>query len=222
MGTLGCGRLLSHEEMAKQKLEERYDMTFEVAKVLGGGILDECYTVIAYPEDDPKTMFRASINNDGSGESDNYVCKLVCQQISDRIAKNMDSLNGTYYIYTAPLIDSVGLSDIDMTVEQYMEEFPEDVFHVYLNYCPERMDADEFYAGLSNMFKGLEELSGRIYLYIVKENTLGSIQEYLEENDKMYDDYKSMTDSYYVGVIPFEEGKIQLTISEIKDMVGKQ
>ncbi len=220
MSTFGCGRSLSYEEMAEQELEERYHMPFEVDNIQEQNIFDGYYTVIAYQKEDPKTLFRATINADGSGESDNYVCKLVCQQITDRIARNLDALNGTYYIYTTPLIDSVGLTDVGMTVEQYMDRFPMDIFHIYLNYCPDQMDVDEFYKGLSNMFKGLDGLSGNIYLYMVKENTIRDIQAYLEENDKMYDEYKAIVDPYYVGSIPFEKGKIKLTVSEIKDMVG--
>lgn len=220
MNTFGCEKLLSHEEIAEQKLEERYHMPFETVSVLGGGILDEYYTVIAYQKDDPKTLFRATVNNDGSGESDNYVCKLVCQKISDRIAENLNDLNGIYYIHTAFLVDPPGLIDVKMTVEQYMEICPDDTYHIYLNYCPEQMNAGAFYESLSHMFTGLEGMSGRIYLYIVNERVLSDIQEYLEDHDKMYDDYFHIVEAYDVGIIPFKNGKIQLKSSEIKDMVG--
>ncbi len=216
----GCGKMLSYEELAEQKLEERYDMPFEVVDVLGGNIGDEYYTVTAYQADDPKTLFRATVSNDGLAETDNYVCKLVCQRISERIARNLDELNGIYYIHTAFLVDPPGLTDVEMTAEEYLEQYPGDTYHIYLNYCPDRMDPAALYESLGKIFQGLGNVRGRIYLYIVDERTLGQIQGYLEEHDKMYDDYQHMVEPYEAGIIPFEDGKIQLTGAEIRNMVG--
>lgn len=220
VNTFGCGLLMSHEEIAEQRLEERYGMPFEIVDTLGGGILDEYFTVIAYQKDNPQTPFRATVNNDGSGESDNYVCKLVCQKISDRITQNLDNLNGACYVYTAFLVDPPNLTDVDMTVEEYMMMYPNDTYHVYLNYCPDQIGSAAFCESLSGMFEGLEGLSGRIYLYAVNERILNNVQEYLGEHDKMYDDYFHIVEPYDVGIIPFENGKIQLTDSEIEAMIG--
>lgn len=49
--------------------------------------------VIAYPQSDPTLLFRASINDDGSEESDNYVCTLVCQRLSEQeLEKNLNAV----------------------------------------------------------------------------------------------------------------------------------
>ncbi len=69
----GCINVVSDEELAKTKLEEKYYKEFVIEKVQSRSLLEKYYTVIAYPMDDPEIMFRAYVNMDNSGCSDNYV-----------------------------------------------------------------------------------------------------------------------------------------------------
>lgn len=216
----GCSGVPQYEKLAELKLSERYDIQFKVDKVLEVNKYDGYFSVIAHPINDSDIVFKATINNDGSGESDNYVCKLVCRQISEQILRKLSSLNGFTYVYTTPLIDSVGLSDTNMTIEQYVNRYPDEVFHVYLNYSPSELDVDTLYSSILNMFEGVEAVNGEIYLYLVKDNTIRDIRSYFKTNDRLYDDYKSMVEPYYVMTIPFENGNISMTGSEFKSMLG--
>lgn len=107
MNSVGCGKVSSYEEIAKEKLYERYQDDFEIENVQSHHFLSGYYTVIAYPQSDPTLLFRASINDDGSEESDNYVCTLVCQRLSEQVEKNLNALNGFYYVYSKPRIATV-------------------------------------------------------------------------------------------------------------------
>lgn len=215
-----CSGVSNYEKLAELKLSERYNTQFKVDNVLEVNKYDGYFSVIVHPLSDSDLVFKATINNDGSGESDNYVCKLVCRQISEQISRNLSSLNGLTYVYTTPLIDSVGLNDINMTIEQYVNRYPDEVFHIYLNYSSSELNVDTLYSSISDMFKGIGAINGEIYLYLVKDNTIRDIRSYFKTNDKLYDDYKSMVESYYVMTIPFENGSINITDLEFKSMLG--
>ena len=220
MNNVGCGKVSSYEEIAKEKLYERYQDDFEIENVQSHHFLSGYYTVIAYPQSDPTLLFRASINDDGSEESDNYVCTLVCQRLSEQVEKNLNALNGFYYVYSKPRIDTVNIQNKEMSVREYVQEFPSCAFRTYLFYCPETFDAEAFAFNIQQAFNGLEFIEGKIDMYFVPdEDSLGKIQNYLETHDQMYDEFKDIADSYYKGSIEFKFGSWSMSLEEIQEMV---
>ena len=105
----GC-TFIENDEFAKKRLEEKYNESFEVEKILEGHIIDGYYTALAYPSDMPDVLFNVSVDADGDAISDNYVSKRVFKKMSDRIGNNLDDLNGCFYIYCTPLVE---LRDLD-------------------------------------------------------------------------------------------------------------
>lgn len=219
MSTTGCNKVLSHEEKAIQLLNAKYNDSFEVEECQSKNSFEEYYTVIAYQKNNPDILFKAEVDYDGKKVSDNYVSKILCRKISDQIAKNLDDLKGIYYIYSEPMVELTVLDDTDITVEKYMEISPLNKFIVYLNYCPEGDDAEDIFLALQGAFKDMECISGQIQLYIVDENMLMQIQNYLENNDALYDEYHSATEQYKAGNIKVENGKIIASKEEIEKIL---
>lgn len=219
MNTAGCSNTLSHEERAVQLLNAKYGDSFEIEECQSRNSFGEYYTVIAYQEKNPDMLFKAQIDFDGKKISDNYVSKILCRKVSDQIAGNLDGLKGIYYIYSEPMIELTMLDNTDITLEEYMEISPLNKFIVYLNYCSGEDDADDMLRVLQGAFKDLECLSGQIQLYIVDENMLMQIQDYMENNDTLYDEYESAMEQYLAGIIKVEKGKISIEKEEIDEIL---
>ena len=56
----GCINIVSDEELAKTKLEEKYNQEFVIEKIQTQSTFEHYYTAIAYPIDEPGILFRAS------------------------------------------------------------------------------------------------------------------------------------------------------------------
>ena len=220
MNSTGCGKASSYEEIAKEKLYERYEENFEIEEVQNHYFLSGYYTVIAYPQSDPTLLFQASVNDDDSKESDNYVSTLVCRKLSEQVEKNLNGLNGTYYVYSKPRVDMVNISDKDISIREYVQKFPSCAFRTYLFYCPEIIDTYNFAVNIQQTFSELEFVNGRVDIYVIPdENTLGEIQNYIETHDQFYDEFGEISDDYYKGTIEYKDGIWDKSLEEIQGMV---
>ena len=220
----GCGNTMHDKEIAKKLLEEKYGQTFEVETIVETRILDEYYTALAYPSDDPDLLFKVSVSADGQRETDNYVSKCVFKKLADLVGKNLDNLNGYFYIYCTPLVERTGFTDPEMEVEEYLEQVPNGKINIYLHYAPDQMDAENLYHCLQNVYKGIgnEDMEGMIYLFIVDENGLDTAQDYLESHDQIYVEYRKKMDSYYKGYVKIVAGKPDCSKDEFVRKVGDE
>lgn len=218
MSTVGCGKVIGYEELAEKLLNEKYNDEFVVEKIQSTSLLDEYYTALAYQKDNPETIFRVYVNNDGSGISDNYVSRLVCAQLSDTVARNLDSLNGIYYIYSSTLIDSLELDNPYILLSEYIDTHPKMKYNIYVFYSSDSMDQQNLYQGLANICQGLP-ISGNIYLHMMDESVLKDVQNYLENNDRIYDDGDQMFEPYSCGIIKFTNGILDSGKEEIFEMI---
>lgn len=218
MSTVGCGRMIGYEELAERLLHEKYNKEFVVETIQSVSVLDEYYTALAYQKDRPDTIFRVYVNNDGSGVSDNYVSRLVCAQLSDTVARNLDSLNGIYYIYSTTLIDSMELEDPYISLNEYIDTHPKMKYNIYVFYSPDTSDKENLYQGLTSICQGLS-ISGNIYLYIMDDSILKDVQDYLENNDKIYDEGDNMFEPYSCGIIKFTNGVLDHSKDKVFEMI---
>ncbi len=202
------------------RLNEKYGREVEVDSIIEQNMLQGGYTAIAYPADEPDILFRANFNIIGFEVSDNLGCKKVYRQITDKIGKNLNNLRGYFYVYCCPLIDAYDLDNIEMSIDEYFTRFPKESMNVYLHYVPEDDNLDNFYKVLSGIFDGMQNIDGMVYLSIVDEKTLGEIQDYIEEHDRIYDEYKELIKPFYKGNIRFRDSRIECGISKIEEMVG--
>lgn len=219
MSDTGMGKMLSLEEQAVNLLNEKYNDSFEVEIVQSNSFFRGFYTVIAYQEDNGDVLFRASVDSNGKGVSDNYVSRLVCQKLADKVAQNLDALKGVYYIYVKAMTEPSMLDNPNITIEEFMEVVPKNKFTIHVSYAPEETNAKEASEGFMNILKGMEYLSGRINLYVMDELMLAKVQEYMETHDKCYDGYQQMMKEYFAGVIYFEKGTVTSAKEEIVEML---
>ena len=214
----GCSK--SPEIAVKEKLHERYQEDFEIKEVQSDPLFKGNYTMIAYPQSDPSLLFRATSNDDNSYVEDFYVCTLVCRKLSEQVGKNINALNGSYYICSKPTIDTLNIPDKDITVKEYVEMFPGYAFRTYLFYCPETMDPYDFSSNIQQMFSELEYIDCSVYVYVVPdEKSLGKIQNYLETHDRLYDEFGDISDDFYKGSIEYKDGAWDKSLEEIEEMV---
>lgn len=221
MNAVGCEKLINYEELAERILNEKYKDEFVIEEVVRSNIFDDYYIATAYQADNPDTLFRVFVDNDGSAASDNYVGKIVCNQLSDQVAKNLDSVSGTYYIYSSTIVDSLEQMDPTITLDEYISSHPEMKYGIYLFYCPDEFDKEDIYHGLSEMFHGLS-ISGNVYLHIMDESMMQKIQNYLETHDKIYDEGKQLMKPYSCGIIEFSDGMINSSRDEIFHMLEEK
>lgn len=207
----------SYEELAIKLLNEKYQDSFEIEKVQSHSIFKGYYTVIAYQTDNADFLFRAYVNSDGKALSDNYVTKMVCADLADKVAQNLDALRGIYYIFAEAKIEPKMLDNIELTIEEFLEVYPKNQFIIYINYCPEEKEADEIYESLENALVNIPPITGEIRFFIMDEDMLSKVQDYQETRDRCYDDYEDMMETYLAGIIPFENGSIKCTKEEFRE-----
>ena len=219
MNSMGCGNVISHEKQAIEMLNEKYNDSFEIESVQSQSFSGGYYTVIAYQEEEPTLLFRADIDSDGTGLSDNYVARILYRDMAEQVAWNLNQLPGTYYIYVEAMFEPTMLKKPGITLKEFMEETPKNKFTINVNYAPEETNPEEVYAGLANIFQNMENISGKIHLYIMDETHIARVQEYMETHDRCYDEFEDMVENASVGLIDFENGTIVTAKDEIIRML---
>lgn len=219
----GCGMNQDgYKEQAARLLNEKYDEVFVIDKYLGQEHMNDYYEVQAYSENYPAVLFEAKAAKDGSTISDEYVAARVCYTIEKQIQSNIESLPGYMQIDVHAVSNSIDSSDADMTPKQFAELKTKNKYVVYIHYCPQEYDADRVYEVILNTMNGLDYLSGRIRFYIVEEEVLSQVQNYLEEYANLYYDYEELLGDSVCIEIPFENGSVNMAKEEFVKKAGGQ
>ena len=218
MEIFGCGQLSSNEEVARELLNKEYNEEFEIEKIVNISVMDGYYTAVAYPVKQPEMLFTVRVNSDGSGESDNYISKAKCLELSDKLARNLDGIDGLHYVYSEPLYDPV-IKDKDITLEGYLATNPDRIYNVYLVLDPNQMDMEKSYKLIADMCNGISPLNLNVLVYAADENGLKEISSYMENHDIVYDDFDHSGGQYYKDSFKFRKGKIDITVEELARML---
>ncbi len=222
MSVTGCNKTKSQEALAIELLNAKYNDQFLIEEIQSQNFLEKYYTVIAYQKDDTNVLFKAQVDFDGENISDNYVSKKLCERLSDKIARNLNELPGIFYIFCEPMVEVTVLKDVNITIEEYMKISPKNRFVIYLNYSPENALSGDVYSALSNLLKDVEGVSGQVQLYIMEEEMLKDVQDYVENHDALYDDYEDMVEQYLAGILEVENGKLTATKDEVERILGNK
>lgn len=221
---IGCGFAISPKNYAVKLLNEKYNESFVIDETLSYSLLYKNYTVIAYQKDNPNLLFRAEIDMEEGTIRDNYVVKLLTQDMEDKIAQNLNNFSGIYYINVdaghEPNFSKKEYSENSyITLKEFMEFIPSNKFAVYVHYVPDKMNPEQVYDSLRVMFNGMEPIGGKIHFYIMNEQELAKVQEYCENNDRIYSDFKEWLKHYKIGIINFENGVMVDSKEEIINML---
>ena len=217
----GCGmNQKEYKEQAAGLLNEKYNEDFIIDKYLGQEHMNDYYEVQAYSENHPEVLFEAKVLKDGSGITDEYVASRVCYTIEQKIQTNIEPLPGYMQVDVHAVSNSIDSSDADMTPKQFIEMKTKNKFVVYIYYCPQESDVEGVYSVISKAMQGMDFLSGRMRFYIVEEEVLIQIQDYLEEYANLYYDYEKLLKGSICIEIPFENEVVAMTKEEFEKKAG--
>lgn len=210
-----------YEKQACRLLEKKYHQEFQIFQYEGKEWTANYYKVIAYSEEYPDILFEAQIKDDGSEIYDEYICARVCRKIETQMEEYLEGLQGYIQLKVLPLVKGIDSTDADMSIEEFMDADKKNRFAVYLCYCPQIKNIKNVYKSLYNVFQQLDYMSGNIQLYVTDEKTLKEVQNYFDENAKIYYEYEAILEDADHIVIPFEQGTIQLSEQEFERRVGE-
>ena len=221
MAETACGSKGDRTQIAKEALESKYNEEFEVTEVYDNNDRWEAFNAIAYSETNPEILVYARVENDGSYVADNYLSKIMGAKIADVVDGNMGGLLGAGYIYVSSLSEDMGISDLSISISDYAQFNPRNKFTISIYYSPEENNAEYVYDRLAGCLKGLEMLNGYIFLHVIDEKNLHSIQEYIETH-AFYeqDDYRQYLDNELKIQIGYSDGKIDMTRDEFIRKAG--
>ncbi len=217
----GCGvKPEEREQRAKELLERKYNKTFEISEIYPIAIGQVYYDVQAFAADMPELRFMASIDIKDDNFSDNYVNRLVCYRISQKIGENLDDLPAYYYIYSHSLGFQAPADDPEISIEDYSKLTSDFKVRTELYIVPEDLDAGKLYECLKKSYEGLECVNGNIMVYILDRGQMDSVREYIETNDDLYGTYEELTEDFFNVFVPFNHGTIEISEAEFSDAIG--
>lgn len=221
MEAVSVENLISYEEQALQYLNAKYSKEFEIDEVQMQYIFDGYYDVVAYEAEHPEMLFKASINSDGTGGSDNYYSKLFCRKLSNELGIKLNDLDGLFIIYCTAMIDRIGFNSEEIDTKEYFSKYPNRM-HVYLFYMKEDMGAQQIYKSVSDMFKDSGDISGILHLFnVADEEHMRAIKLYINGHDQLYHDYKDLADEFNVGLIKINNGMLDVSENDFINMMER-
>ncbi len=226
----GCTSSQDRKELAKELLEVKYDEEFVINKDMGGGHADmieafengfksDQYTVEAYSEDYPEILFDAVIFPGSSRVSDPYAAKRILYSTSRQIEDNLEDLDGECFVHIIPIVYDTDIDDPGSDIKDLVDNNDKNSYIVYLFYSPDDEVDKTAYCYISNMFQGLECMSGKISFYVVDDNILNKAKDYIEENKELYHEFHEMTVDYHIGYIEFEDGELNIDEADFLKMI---
>ncbi|MCD7884797.1 MAG: hypothetical protein LUI87_14000 [Lachnospiraceae bacterium] len=212
----------ARRKQAEDLLREKYQEEFVVTSVKEGTIFLDYYTVVAYSRDYPELLFQASIENESGEISDSYVSKRVCDRLSQQVSLNLGNLESGYYVFTEVMLGDTLLTNPEVSLEDYLAEYPSARFTIYLCIEEGGCSASNIVSAAAHMLDNLPAINGSIVLYLADAELMTKIQDYVASNVKIYTDFDRMTEDAEVGIAAVNEGKFSLTENELKDMAGER
>lgn len=221
--TSACGSSTEQcKQRAKELLEQKYNKSFEISKMYPMKYGQIYYDVQAFAADMPKLRFVASIDIEDDNFSDNYVNRLVCYRISQKIGENLDDLPAYYYIYSHSLGFQAPADDPEISIEDYSKLASDFKVRTELYIVPEDLDVGKLYECLKKSYEGLECVNGNIMVYILDRGQMDSVREYIEMNDDLYGTYEELTEDFFTVFVPFNNGTIEISEAEFSDAIGEK
>lgn len=207
------------ENRAEASLQHKYGKAFEVLEVYPQKFGDLYYEVLAYPVDEPLVRFSAAIDTEDENISDSYIERRVCAAIARKAEENLDQLPGAYYLAVYAGGPQPYTEDPGISIEAYASLDPLNMFQIELLVTPDGKDPEAIYSSITNLFSGMDCLSGFIRLYLVSGEQMDVAQEYLEAHDGLYSEYLELTKGFFRLEIPYQKGNLSMSGQEFADAV---
>lgn len=201
-------------------LENKYGEEFKVTSFQNPGILQAYYTVQAYAAAYPEIPFLATVSEDFEDVTDSYVTKRLCGRISEKLSRNIASLQDEYYIYTQAMLDETLLTDPMISLEEYLQDSPGEEFTIHLFIVMRENSPGEIAAALINLMDGVQNLNGSVCIYLAESESLQKAKEYIESHVRLYQEFIDLTDKDYIGSVEVNNSSFVLTEDRLREMAG--
>lgn len=185
-----CTSNSEKETRVKELLNKKYNKEFEVIEIYRQGISLPYFEAFAYDPEKPDLVFNVTVNTEDDGFSDTYVQKCVCEKVTESVSEHLDTFPGVFYVYTELPGMQPYAENPDIEIKDYWELNKENYFDISVFAVPEKDDAKEIYAALTDLLADIPYVDAGVSLTFVDETTMAEIQEYFETNDKIYMDFK--------------------------------
>ncbi|MCD8103795.1 MAG: hypothetical protein LUF35_02030 [Lachnospiraceae bacterium] len=222
MGIEGFVSPSDRRKQAEDTLKEKYQEEFVVTSVKEGSAFQGYYTVVAYSQDYPELLFQASIENESGEISDSYVSKRVCDRLSAKVSQNIGNLQSGYYVFTEVMLGDTLFTDPEISLEDYLTEYPSTRFTIYLCIEEEECSASNIVSAAAHMLDNLPAINGSIVLYLADAEMMAKIQDYVVSNVKTYTDFDRMAEEARIGLVAVNNGRFTLTEENLREMAGER
>lgn len=209
----GC--TVNKTSKAETALEEKYGEDFEVLYSYGGaGLFTDWFDVRAISVKYPDLPFIAHVNTDGKAVSDEYVQRLICNELSEKIKENLSEAGIDNAVYSEFLLSAWEYTDPSITFADFASQDPDMEYgiHICIDYDNDFEKAVSLIC--SSALRGISPIQGNLYLYLANDTMIYRFNDYIRTNDKLYSDCKSMMSPYALDCVHFEDNI--LSYSEFK------
>lgn len=201
---LGFNRIKRAEEL----LSEKYHEEFVVYQYVGQRMLENFYIINAYACSHPEIPFDAYVAIDGSSISDEYITKILCEKMAQKIMENMAGISGDYYIHIQPMLMSSKGSNTEISIEDYLQSHPSNFYTIYA-YFDLKEKITDLYSKVTQSISNIGKIDGNLLIYQMSGKQISEVQEYVDTHTRIYDEHNDMTEAYLLDVFEFEKGKFK-------------
>lgn len=181
-------------------LEDKYGIPFFYTEVRAiGSIMDEYYTVICYPTEEPEIVFEARVSLDGKTIEDEFAVKLACVRYCREMLKRTTRINGCLYIQMNSLVRGFCFENKKISIKEIQSINAKNCYIINLFYTRDEQGRDDLYDIVNQMLSGEERINGLINMYILPDKLRKKAQIYIESHDKCYADFDELLE----GHLPF-------------------
>ena len=156
-------------QMAKDLLKEKYGEEFEISAIGAryGTLSNSTYKVVAYPVNNPKLIFAAEISKEGSYFHDEYIKKIVCNELTEDIVSKI-SFDATFFISCLPNTFEIAKNDI--TLNELVAQNSKTEFVIWMVYSNDT-ELTDIITALNDIFASYPNLNGEIRYYVVDDKS---------------------------------------------------
>ena len=155
-------------QTAKELLNNKYDEDFEVSAIgqRYGTLSNSTYKVTCYPINHPELVFMAEISKDGSYIYDEYISKIVCNELTNDIVQKTN-FNAEFFIASRPSVFET--SNKNITLDELVKLNDNTDFVIWM-VCNNNIETSKMLEELNDVFSSYQNLNGELRFYITNDD----------------------------------------------------
>ncbi len=195
-------------------LEDKYGLSFFYTEVRSiSSIIDDFYTVISYPTDEPEIVFEARVSLDGKSVLDDFAVKLACARYCREMLKRIKQMDGYLYIQMSSVARGFAFDNKNLSIKEIQSNNENNCYIINMFYTHGNQ-RDDLYDIVNQMLSGEERINGLINVYILSDTLRKKAQLYIESHDKCYADFDEMLEGYFPFQTKIINNKLDISRTE--------